>query len=347
KNQAILSSIADGVIVFDMDGRATVANPAIKQLLNRHPDQITGLDIEAVMGRDVDPIAQQTIVNFVKTRQQGSAGDKFEWGQKTLSVSLAAVRDGAEQPTGTVVVFRDYTREAEVDRMKSAFVSMVSHELRTPLNAILGYGDMLKEEVFGPLSKPQNSTMDRVIANAKHMLGLVNNLLDQAQIEAGRLTLDKAPFCVQDLVGELESVMGVLARQKHLTLECMVTPDVPEQIVSDARRLSQILVNLVGNAIKFTQDGTVTVCVKRPSSAQWSLVVSDTGAGIPPEAQAYIFEPFRQVDDSITRDQSGSGLGLSIVKQLVNLLGGDITLESAVGKGSTFTIVLPLITPKE
>ncbi|MBN1565624.1 MAG: PAS domain-containing protein [Anaerolineae bacterium] len=348
KNQAILESIADGVIVFDNMGRAIVANHAISPLLNRSISQITGKHVEELLGPNRENPEHRLMIDFVKDRTaRGTSRVKFEFGEKTLSVSAAAVRDTSGEATGTVVVFRDYTREAEVDRMKSAFVSMVSHELRTPLNAILGYGDMLKEEVYGPLAEGQRTTVQRVVANGQRMLGLVNNLLDQAQIEAGRITVNMMTFEPTALVEDLQSVMEVLAEQKHLKLICEVADDVPQRLISDRHRLHQILVNLVGNAIKFTQEGQIAIRVFTQDSDHWVLEISDTGPGIPQEAQAYIFEPFRQVDGTATRHHEGSGLGLSIVKQLANLLGGEITLKSDRGQGSTFTVTLPIVLEQE
>ncbi|MCD4687093.1 MAG: PAS domain-containing protein [Anaerolineae bacterium] len=342
KNQAILESIADGVIVFDNKGQAVVTNHAITGLLNRPIHAITGTDVVTLIGAETDDKERQKVIHFVRDKKYHSSPVKFEWGRKTLSVSFAAVRDEEGEATGTVVVFRDYSREAEVDRMKSAFVSMVSHELRTPLNAILGYSDMLEVEVDGPLTGDQHITVERVIANGRRMLGLVNNLLDQAQIEAGRLTPNPTTFDPHTLVEEVQSVMHVLATQKNLTLECTVADDVPDQVVNDQNRLQQILVNLVGNAVKFTNEGGIKIAVTRPDAAHWQLKVSDTGAGIPLSAQTYIFEPFRQVDEILTKRPQGTGLGLAIVKELVELLGGDIQLSSEVGAGSTFTITLPL-----
>lgn len=347
KNQAILESIADGVIVFDNDGTAVVANHAITHLLNRSTSQITGKNVEALLGTEQNGSERGRVIDFVRNQAPGSSRVKFEWGNKTLSVSAAAVRDTTGNPTGTVVVFRDYTREAEVDRMKSAFVSMVSHELRTPLNAILGYGDMLKESVYGDLSDGQSVTVLRMIANGQRMLGLVNNLLDQAQIEAGKIAVNMMAFDPNDLIEDLYSGMGVLAEQKHLQFECLVDDNVPTRIISDRHRLHQILVNLVGNAIKFTEQGSISVHIFLTGDDSWTLKVSDTGPGIPKEAQSYIFEPFRQVDGSATRHHAGSGLGLSIVQQLVSLLGGKITLSSEEGQGSTFIVTLPLVLEQE
>ena len=230
-----------------------------------------------------------------------------------------------------------------MDRMKSAFVSTVSHELRTPLSAILGYADMLQEGICGSLSERQSSTLERIVANTGRLLSLVGNLLDQAQIEAGTLELDITQFTLADLIGEAVGVMDVLAQAKGVELISHIADDLPVTLFGDRQRLHQILVNLVGNAIKFTDEGTVRMRAYRLNADSWALEVSDTGRGIPPEAHSYIFEPFRHADESPTRNYAGVGLGLSIVKQLTEIMGGEIVLESGLGRGSTFTVVLPLL----
>jgi signal transduction histidine kinase len=186
-----------------------------------------------------------------------------------------------------------------------------------------------------------------VTVNSKRLLSIVNDLLDQAQIEAGTLKLKVAPFSPSDLTNDVVSVMDVLAQAKDLQLTTHIADDVPATLPSDQQRLHQILINLVGNAIKFTEEGSIWVRIYRPSATQWALEVEDTGCGIPLEAQSYIFDPFQQVDGSATRTHSGSGLGLSIVRQLTTLMGGEITLKSQVGKGSTFTVTLPLVPIQE
>jgi len=345
RNQAILESIADGVIVFDNDSKATVANPAMVRLLGRPSEEITGCDIDALMSQDVDIVDQKVLGQFLRDRRSSHHGFRFQWGRKTLSVSFAPVRDSSGGITGTVAVFRDFTREAEVERMKDAFVSMASHELRTPLGAILGYADMLQENVYGPLSEKQRSTIERIVANTGRLLSLVNNLLDQAQIEAGTLKLNLTSFTPAGLISDVLGVMDVLAQAKGLGLTSHVADDLPITLFGDRQRLYQILVNLMGNAIKFTDEGTVHVGAYRRDEHHWGLKVSDTGRGISSEAQSYVFEPFRHADETPTREHAGAGLGLSIVKQLTSVMGGEIMLESEVGRGSTFTIVLPMVPP--
>jgi signal transduction histidine kinase len=246
---------------------------------------------------------------------------------------------------GTVAVFRDFTKEAEIDHMKSTFVSLASHELRTPLNAILGYAELLYEQVYGSLSDRQRDATKRILANTNHMLSLANNLLDRAQIEAGTLELNVSDFPPAKTVDEAVSAMEILARNKGLELTSEAAGDLPDTVTGDRQRVNQVVVNLIGNALKFTQEGGVHVRAYSPDGNHWAVDVTDTGIGIPEEARGYIFEPFRQADESATREYGGAGLGLSIVKQLVEMMGGHITLESELGKGSTFTIVLPLIPP--
>jgi signal transduction histidine kinase len=344
KGQAILESIADGVIVFDGLGKATVVNPAICRLLNLPSDQIVGYRIETLMAGFVGVNDQKAVLD--QLHHQNSAarlpGLRLQWSNKTLSASFAPIQIQQEAGRGTVAVFRDFTREAELDRMKTMFVSMVSHELRTPLGAIMGYGEILQEQVHGPLNERQLNVVERLITNTKRLLSLVNDLLDRARLEAGRLKLVPAPFAPAALMDELISTTGQLAKAKKLDLITDIAPEVPQTLVADSQRLLQILINLVTNAIKFTDHGAITVKFARVDSARWSLHVIDTGIGIAPDDQEQVFDMFQQVDGLATRKQGGAGLGLSIVKQLVTLMGGEIQLASSVGAGTTFTLILPL-----
>ena len=230
----------------------------------------------------------------------------------------------------------------EASRLKSELLAKVSHELRTPLGAILGYTEMLEMGVYGPASASQKEVMARVIESTHYLANLVNELLDQARLDAGKLELQISAFMPKTIVQETCTRMEVLAQSKGLSLISEIADDVPTTLFGDPMRLQQILANLISNAIKFTPDGGISVRLYRPDPAHWAMRVADTGPGILKEAQIYIFEPFRQVDGSMTRQHQGSGLGLSIVKQLTHLMGGEVTLESEVGQGSIFTVCLPL-----
>jgi signal transduction histidine kinase len=329
KNDDILRSIDEGVVVFDLDGKAAAANPAVARLLGRSVREIVGNDLSALIGeRDENGLQKKDI--------------EFHQGDRMLSVSLAPASDTSGQAICTVAVFHDSTQEARVERVKSDFVAIASHEFRTPLNAVLGYIDMLKEDVYGPLTDQQRSALERAAANTGQLVNLINNLLDRAQLETGRLALNVAPLAPERLVENVRSVMVMTAQSKGLELTGHIADDVPAMLVGDFQRLFQILANLVSNGIKFTDEGSVRVRVYMPAPDRWAMEVSDTGRGIAEEAQADIFVPFLQADDPITREYGGAGLGLSIVQQLVGLMGGEIELESEVGRGTTFTVILPL-----
>jgi signal transduction histidine kinase len=201
---------------------------------------------------------------------------------------------------------------------------------------------MLQMGIYGPLADNQKQALTEIIESTHYLTGLVNELLDQAKLDSGNFSLHLNNFATTELVKPILTKMNGLAESKGLTLTSDITADMPATLFGDPVRLRQILINLVNNAIKFTQTGTVQVRLYRPDPGHWAMQVSDTGAGIQLEAQSSIFEPFWQVDGSVTREHQGAGLGLSIVKQLTTLMGGQIILESEIGQGSVFTVLLPL-----
>ncbi len=343
KNEAILLSIADGVIVFDNVGRAMVANPAISGMLTKPSAEVVGKDILQLMGAAVSGEDREKVTTIFRDSQAPSAPISLDWGSRTFSMSMAPLRVDSGEVTGSVAVFHDVTREAEINRMKSAFVSMVSHELRTPLGAILGFAEILQQGIHGRLGAEQAKKVEGIMSNVGHLLAIVQDLLDQAKIEAGTLTILDGPVAPAKLVEEVQGNVAKLAEEKGLKLFTAVEPDVPALLRGDFQRLRQVLSNLVTNALKYTEQGEVKVRLYRPDEAHWAMEVTDTGVGISPDAQAYVFDPFRQVTSSLRRSRGGVGLGLSIVKKLVILMGGDIQLTSEVGRGSTFTAILPLI----
>lgn len=230
----------------------------------------------------------------------------------------------------------------EASRFKSQLLARVSHELRTPLSAMLGYAELLTMDDFGKLNTEQQEIIQQIIESGHYLTKLINDLLDQAQAESQSIRLHIQPFMAMELLVNIRSGMEILAQRKGLAFYAELAPDVPEWLLGDQQRLQQVTVNLIGNAIKFTEQGEVRLRIYLPDATHWTIEVSDTGVGIPPEAQAYIFEPFRQLNNAITRENRGTGLGLSITRQLVQLMGGEIRLQSQVGKGSCFTIILPL-----
>jgi signal transduction histidine kinase len=232
----------------------------------------------------------------------------------------------------------------EAARIKSEFLATVSHELRTPLNAIIGFSDMLLLGMSGELNEKQRHQVTRLQENGKRLLSLINNILDITRIEAGRTELAFSPFEPRQLANRLYNQMEVLAQQGGLKLEMNVDPALPDQLIGDENRIEQIVVNLLSNAFKFTEKGFVRLDIKaNPEKSEWTLEVTDTGIGIPPHALDYIFEEFRQVDGSSTRVYKGSGLGLTITRNLVRLMDGRINVKSKLGGGSVFTVTLPML----
>ncbi len=236
---------------------------------------------------------------------------------------------------------QEKSRQLEVaSQHKSQFLANMSHELRTPLNAILGYTEMMVDGLYGDVPEKAQTVLDRVQANGRHLLGLINDVLDLSKIEAGQLVLTVEPYSVADMATTVLSATESLARTKGIALGSAVPPGLSTG-TGDARRLTQVLLNLVGNAIKFTDQGSVEVRAAQVGDT-FELSIVDTGFGIAPEDQKKIFDEFQQVDNSSTRKKGGTGLGLSISRKIVELHGGTITVESTLGEGSTFKVTIPV-----
>ncbi|MCC6673543.1 MAG: response regulator [Planctomycetes bacterium] len=253
----------------------------------------------------------------------------------------AAMRDIRELKRAQRTLQTALATAESANRLKSEFVANMSHELRTPLTAILGYAELLRdEELQGPAVREHAATICR---NGEHLLALIGEVLDLSKIEAGKLTLERRATRIQDLLGDLGRMVGERARAKGLEFRVAVDATVPAEIHTDAMRLRQILLNLAGNAVKFTERGEVAIRVGLVARERRTLLrfdVADTGIGIPAEAAQRLFQPFEQVDASTTRRFGGTGLGLAISRRLALALGGDITVQSTPGQGSTFTLVI-------
>jgi signal transduction histidine kinase len=343
RNQAILASIADGVLVLDHLDCVLITNRTFEQLIHIPNEELVGLSLNALFDQTgISETDCYQLISTIRNPEQQHANLRIVWGASTFSVTTAQVNDTSGIQIGKVAVFHDFTHEAEVEKLKNSFVATVSHELRTPLNAILGYSEMLKSASFGPLAEKQSNVMDRILSNTRRLLEIVNEILNQAQVEAGRMQIQTKPFKTQEILLELHNVMDLIAQKKGLNLVCDVDPGVPSTLKGDPDRIHQILVNLTTNAVKFTDQGDVRVHLFTPDPTHWAFEVSDHGIGISKKAQEYIFDPFRQADDTATRTYGGIGLGLSIVKKLVNYMGGEIHLVSEPGQGTIITITLPL-----
>jgi len=232
---------------------------------------------------------------------------------------------------------------AEASRMKSAFIANMSHELRTPLNAIIGFTGALLMKLPGPLTAEQDKQLNTIRTSARHLLSLINDILDVAKIEAGKVTLELETVQCQELVTDVVDTLRPLAVQKGLALEIDLAPGTVA-LETDRRALTQILLNLGNNAIKFTETGTVRVTLAlRPGEGQniVEFSVADSGAGIREEDQGKLFQAFSQLDSTSTRHAEGAGLGLYLCRNLANLIGGSLFFKSDFGRGSTFTLALP------
>ncbi len=231
----------------------------------------------------------------------------------------------------------------QANEAKSRFLATMSHEFRTPLNAILGYSDLLEAEIKGPLNDGQKEQLSRLRRSAIHLRDLINDVLDLSRLEAGKADLRLGVFDLQDLVAHTVELVQPDATGKSLEVSTDISA-APARVNSDSGKLRQILLNLLSNAVKFTQKGSVKLSV-RMEGESLAFEVRDTGIGIAPDQQRLLFEPFMQVDQSMTRTQGGSGLGLAVSQGLAQLLGGSITLVSEPGAGSAFTLHLPVIAP--
>jgi PAS domain S-box-containing protein len=225
-------------------------------------------------------------------------------------------------------------------RLKSEFLANMSHELRTPINALIGYTALMLDRIYGDLTPKQVEGLTRIQASSQHLLALINDILDLAKIEAGKMPMHLESAPLRLVIGEVVAQLELLVKRKGLEFTCEIADDVPV-LHTDRTKLKQIILNLLSNAVKFTHKGSVTL-VAEMTGPNLRIMVRDTGIGIHPEHLEVIFEEFRQVDQSRTREYGGTGLGLSITRKLIVLLGGDITVESEYGMGTTFTIVLPI-----
>ncbi len=236
-------------------------------------------------------------------------------------------------------------RLQEMDRLKSVFLASMSHELRTPLNSIIGFTGIMLQGMAGEVNEEQRKQLTMVENSASHLLSLINDVLDISKVEAGKVELSLEEFRLDGIAGEVVETLSPAANEKGLEL----VTEVPDGVMlfSDRRRMKQVLMNLAVNAVKFTDQGNVTIAARVPGDENLEIRVTDTGMGIKKEHMDKLFQPFPQIDVSLNKRHEGTGLGLHLSKKLVNLLGGDISAKSEYGRGSEFTFTIPLRYNKE
>ena len=321
--------------------RVVASGTALKDLVLgvRRPDReaLTWAQCEAYPLRDAQGQLQQIVVTFqdITARKTAEAGlEHYRQHLESLVASrtleLSEARDAAEAAS----------------RAKSAFLANMSHEIRTPMNAIIGLNHLLRREIQEPRARDWLNKVDEA---AKHLLRLIDDILDLSKIEAERLTLEPRVFSPRQLIDQVLGLLGERARQQGLALHARIAPEVPERLIGDDGRLQQVLLNFVANAIKFSEQGEIQmrVHVERddPDGVGLRFEVEDQGIGLTPEQQARLFQPFTQGDESTTRRYGGTGLGLAIARRLARLMRGDVGVESALGRGSTFWMSVRLDRP--
>ena len=384
EQRAIFEAASSGIVLIK-DRIILRCNPGIEKIFGYAPGELIGRSTrdwypdEATfqsMGAGIAASMASGAVFMRELEMVRKDGSRF-WGRTRVQPV-----DRAAPSRGVVGVIDDITAEREhgevlkiakeraesADRLKSAFLATMSHELRTPLNSIIGFTGIILQGLPGPLNAEQRKQLEMVRGSARHLLALINDVLDISKIEAGQLEVVHEPFDLRASIGKVAGLVKPLAEKKDLALHIELMPEIG-RAVSDQRRVEQVLLNLLNNAIKFTERGEVSLRVWQekaapgigventekeearrgeggvpvPSSSASVLhfQVADTGIGIKQEDLAALFQPFRQIDSGLTRQQEGTGLGLAICRRLAKLMGGEIHAESELGKGSTFTFMLP------
>ena len=356
--RTIIESLADGIVIVDPRGSIQFANPAAARLFNRTPEELIGtkLGIPLVAGETTEMEIVRRGGGDVVYAELRVVSTEWE-GECVELVSLRDITDRkyGEERTRQLAHEREARLQAEAaSQTKSDFLAIMSHELRTPLNAILGYSELIELGVSGDISDTIRDQVGRIRVSAKHLLGLVNDVLDLAKVEAGHFRITSAPANVDEVISSAITLIHPQASARNLELVVVPEEENLPPYMGDVERVRQVLVNLLSNAVSCTEPGgTITVHATlatspdaaarlQPRSAYIRVTVKDTGMGIPAEKLMAIFEPFVQGDSGPRRTREGSGLGLTIAQRLARAMGGDLTVESVVGEGSSFHLWLPV-----
>jgi len=358
--RSLIENASDAIVILNRDGTVRYASPAVRGVLGVAPEALTGRTVlEFVHEDDRDATArvrQQTLARsgvgpsseFRVRRPDGSVANVQAVGTNLLDEPAVA---------GVVLNLRDVTERTRAEeattakefaeranQMKSQFLANMSHELRTPLNAIIGYSEMLQEEAREMKDGAAfDSDLKKIHGAGRHLLGLINDILDLSKIEAGRMELYLEDFNLGSMLSDVASTIKPVVEKNANRLVSDAAPDLGS-VRADMTKLRQCVFNLLSNASKFTKEGTITLSARRqrgPGAETVSIAVTDSGIGMTPEQLARLFEPFTQADSSTTKKYGGTGLGLTITRRFCHMMGGDVTVTSTPGSGSTFTITIP------
>ncbi|MBU1494660.1 MAG: response regulator [Actinobacteria bacterium] len=355
RNRLIVSNVSDLLFILDQRGAIEFASASVEHTLGWPLDDIAGLTVPDL----IHPDDTATVMAAAATTAPGESTPTVPFRLRKADGTWLAMEAKAtnlldeSDLAGYVVTARDVSEQVEARkqleeardaaeaaaRAKSELLANVSHEIRTPMNAILGMTDLALDT---RVTKEQHEYLTTVRTSAESLLTIINDLLDLARVEAGRLTIEQVAFSVQSTLQDVIRTMGVRARQKGVGLAAHIDEGVPAWVLGDPGRLRQIVMNLVGNAVKFTDEGTVTVTAAPAEGSLLRFTVADTGIGIGPEHLEAVFKAFEQVDGSMARRHGGTGLGLAITSKLVEAMGGTIGVESELGQGSRFTFTADL-----
>ncbi len=356
RQQAFFASLVRespvAIVALDQHGRITLCNPAFEKLFGYRRDDVLGVELDPLITTEETRKEAEAYTQEATDRAIHGVGKRVRKDRSLVDVEILAVPVVINgERVGLMALYHDITEllkareDAEAaDRAKSQFLASMSHELRTPLNAIIGYSELLREEAEDQKLPGFTRDLDKIRGAGRHLLMLINDVLDLSKIEAGKVEISPAKFRVDSVIDEVTATVEPLVSRRGNKL-VIHKPDDPVEMHSDEMRIRQVLFNLLSNASKFTEKGTITLDVSR-DNGRMTFAVSDTGIGMTEEQAGRLFEAFVQADATIAQKYGGTGLGLAISRKLCRLLGGDIIVTSAPGKGSTFTVNLPLAAPE-